>query len=196
MSIPIFTPVIEGHAEVESIRHLIYAVLANNQSEIYPRIARPVRAPRDRLIKELERYAEIAIREGGSASKLVVLLDADDDCPAELGPQLLRRLIRRFPNHAASVSLANREYEAWFIASLETMVAPIGLDPSSSLPSGGAESIRGTKEWLSARMHSGQNYDSRADQPRLVSYLDVPLARSRSQSFDRFCREVDRLLSA
>ena len=148
---------------------LIYTVLANNQSEVYPNVARPVRAPRDRLIKDLEHYSEIAVGAGGAASKLVVVFDADrDDCPAELGPHLLRRLANRFPNRPVSVSLANREFEAWFIASLETIASPAGIDPAATLPPGGAESIRGTKEWLSARMPSGKAYGSRTDQPRLV----------------------------
>ena len=138
---PVIAPIVEGHGEMESIRPLVYTVLAHSQSEIYPRIARPIRAPRNLLIKEVEHYAEIAIRESGSASKLIVLLDADDDCPAELGPELSERLNSRFPSHAFSVSLANREYETWFIASLESIAEPAGLDPSANLPSGGAESI-------------------------------------------------------
>ena len=44
-------------------------------------------------------------------------------------------------------------------------------------------------------MPGGQSYNPAADQPRLTSYIDVPLARQRSQSFDRFCREVERLLA-
>ncbi len=34
------------------------------------------------------------------------------------------------------------------------------------------------------------------DQPAFSNLINVPLARSRSPSFNRFCREVERLLSA
>jgi hypothetical protein len=46
----------------------------------------------------------------------LVLLDADDDCPAELGPKIQDRARQVVPHRSVSVVLANREYEAWFLA--------------------------------------------------------------------------------
>ena len=45
----------------------------------------------------------------------------DGFCPALLGPALLERLVLRFPGTLVSVSVADWEYESWFIASAESI---------------------------------------------------------------------------
>ena len=88
----IYAPIIEGHGEEEALRVLINSVLAAIESDVYPTIVAPYRVPWGTLVHvdgELERYAARAIRDGGPMAKLIVLLDADDRCPAELGPELL-----------------------------------------------------------------------------------------------------------
>lgn len=122
-----FASIVEGDGEVAALRPLIESIIANSADAAYPRIMRPYRMHRGSLINnagELERYAEQALNEAGPAARLLVLLDADDDCPAELGPQLRQRLAARFPNNPVSVNIANREYESWFIASSESL-APL-----------------------------------------------------------------------
>lgn len=80
---------------------------------------------------ELERCAAEELADAGPAGRLLVLLDADGDCPAELGPQLRRRLDARFPNITVSVNVADWEYESWFIASAESIAHFIVWVPSS-----------------------------------------------------------------
>ena len=197
MTWPVFAPIIEGHGEEEAIRVLINTVLASIDSDVYPTIVRPYRVPWGTLVNvegELERYAAMAISDGGPAAKVVVVLDADDRCPAELGPELLQRIVTRFPNNPASVNVANREYESWFIASSESIAQHDGSQSIFQVPAD-IEEIRGAKQWL-ARNVLGRSYKETVDQASFSSALDVPLARQRSQSFDRFCREVERLLTA
>ena len=143
---------------------------------------------------ELERYAEIVLQEGGAATRLLVLIDADNNCPAELGPQLVRRLAARFPRIHISVNVANWEFETWFIASFEAIARHSGIDASVQLPED-IESIADAKGWLEQNVIN-RRYKETDDQPAFSSQIDVPLARQRSQSFDRFCREVERLLTA
>ena len=176
---------------------MINTILAGIESDVYPTIVRPYRVPWGTLVNvdgELERYAAMAIRDGGPSAKLVVVLDADDRCPAELGPQLLQRIHTRFPNNPASVNVADREYESWFIASSESIAQFVDSRLSFEVPSN-IEATRGAKAWL-ARNVLGRSYKETLDQASFSSVVDVPLARQRSQSFDRFCREVERLLTA
>ena len=202
---PVFAPIIEGQGEVIAFRNLINKVLAAYEATLYPTISDVWRIPRSAIVnpEKLVLTAEKAIRqaetlqdmEGQNKARLIVLFDADDDCPADLGPRLRERLIARFPNNPISVNLANREYESWLIASLETIAERAGIPTSTSVPTN-LESIRGAKEWLVRRMPQGYSYKPKNDQVRLTTGIDVPLARRRSQSFDRFCREVERLLTA
>jgi hypothetical protein len=127
-------------------------------------------------------------------AKLIVLLDADDRCPAELGPELLNRIHARFPLNSASVNVADREYESWFIASSESIAAHVGSSADFEVPAN-IEEIRDAKGWI-RRNVLNRGYKETVDQASFSSCIDVPLARQRSQSFDRFCREVERLLSA
>lgn len=193
---PVFVSVIEGHGEVEAFRVLMNVVVNALGAGVYPSITKPIRVPKGTLVnadRALEHYAAMAINAGGPAAKLFVLLDADDSCPAELGPQLLRRAVARFPHCPISVSVANREYESWFIASAASIARHTGTT-TLTIPAN-IEDIRDAKGWVRRNLAAGQ-YKERIDQPAFSSRIDVPLARSRSQSFDRFCREVERLLAA
>ena len=197
MGPPVFASIVEGHGEERALRTLIDRIVSAQQLSIYPMVARPWRIPKGTIVNNpdaLERYAAQALGEAGTSGRLFVLVDADDDCPAELGTRLLRRLTARFPHERISVNVANREYESWFIASLESISAPAGIVRTLVIP-GEVENIRNAKGWLSDRMPGGLSYNPAADQPRLTSYIDVPAAPQRSQSFDRFCREVERLLA-
>ena len=192
---PVFASIVEGEGDEAALRPLIENIIASSAGAVYPRIMRPVRAHWGSMVnkaEDLERYAAAALREGGPDARLLVLLDADDRCPAELGPRLRRQLAVRFPNNLVSVSIANREYESWFIASAESIAGHIGATPSPALPDN-IEEIRGAKGWLTQNLLS-RRYDPIDDQPAFSTYIDVALARQRSRSFDRFCREIERLL--
>ena len=201
----VFAPIVEGHGEVNAFRDLINKIITACGGTTYPIIGNVWRVSRDGIVKpgELEEKAQNAILQAeslpglpaGTRAKLIVLLDAEDDCPAELGPSLRERLVTRFTYNPISVSFAKHEYESWFIASLETVAELAHIAPDTAIPPD-LEEIPGAKEWLRHRMPRGLPYKERQDQVRLTTAIDVPLARSRSQSFDRFCREVERLLSA
>ena len=106
---------------------------------------------------------------------------------------LLDRLNTRFPGTPASVNVADREYESWFIASSESIAHHVGSNAVFEAPSH-IEGIRNAKGWIERNVLSG-SYKETVNQASFSSCIDVLLARQRSQSFDRFCREVERLLA-
>src|SRR3990170_3721302 len=85
-------PIVEGFAEVESIPVLFRRILAH-QNVHDVSIARPFRVQRNRVVRpqELERAVTLAARDRPNVAGVIVVLDSDDDCPAQLGPALLAR---------------------------------------------------------------------------------------------------------
>jgi len=67
--------------------------------------------------KECLKYLELASTKARNNGWILILLDADDDCPAELGPTIVDLARGIKPHCRMAVVLPKREYEAWFLAS-------------------------------------------------------------------------------
>ncbi len=158
-------------------------------------IEQPLRVPRSRLTKprELERAVELAGRRVGPDGAVLLILDSDDECPARFAPSLLARAREARSDLAIGVVLAKREFEAWFLAAADSLRGKRGLASSLTAPND-PESIRGAKEWLTARMAPGRRYVETLDQPALAATFDLELAR-RAPSFDKLYRQVAALLN-
>jgi hypothetical protein len=89
--------------------------------------------------------------------------------------------------------IANREFEAWFLAALPSLVGKRGL-PEEVPPVPNPESIRDAKGHLGKLMPSTLSYSPTADQPSFTATFDMEVARGGSDSFDKCWREVERLL--
>jgi len=183
--------VVEGHGEVFSVPILLRRIARDVRPELLLDIPNPLRQPKQRLLKqgELERAVELASRKARPNGAVLVVLDADDQCPKELAPALLGRVQTAAPHVPSAVVIANREYEAWLIAAAESLCGHRGFKPDLTAPTD-PESIRGAKEWL-GRWRTPPRYAETVDQPALTAIFDIQLARQRSPSFDKFCREVE-----
>jgi len=123
---------------------------------------------------------------------ILVLIDADDDCPARLGPELLRRAQAYRSETPIGVVIAKSEFEAWFLAAARSLAGRRGLTPHLEPPDD-PEAIRGAKGWLGRQMVSGHSYSDVIDQPKLAAVFDQYQARS-SPSFDKLWRDLERLI--
>lgn len=186
--------IVEGHGEMEAVPILIRRLAARHYPELTTVIPKPVRIPRSKVFKtgELERAVELAVRSIGGQGAIFIILDSDDDCPAELGPALLRRVSQVFRHVPIAVVLAKHEFEAWFLAAAASLRGKRGLI-SNIDPPNEPEAIRGAKEWLHDRMQSGKTYRSKRDQPALTALFDLEQARQ-VDSFDKCYRDIVRLL--
>ena len=186
--------IVEGDGEVEAVPIVIRRIVQGIDPSLSLKIHHPLRVPRNKLVKpgELERSIELAARRVGMGGAIFVILDSDDDCPATLGPELLDRARKIRPDLSISVVLAKREFEAWFLAAAESLRGKRGLAENIESPSD-PESIRGAKEWLTARMVEGRKYVETLDQPALVAAFDLLRAR-RANSFDKLFRDVVAIL--
>ena len=143
----------------------------------------------------IEDAVKAIAREVGHGGAILVLLDADDDCPALLGPALLARAMRAASHLPIAVVLAMREYEAWFLAAATSLGNQRGLE-SDLLPPSDTERIRDAKGWLSKRMPAGKRYKETADQPALTALFDMATARAMSDSFDKCYRAISGLVAS
>ena len=186
--------IVEGHGEVEAVPVLLRRLQEEWDPSLCLNILRPFRAGRYRLVKpgELERIVEQVARRLDTPRAILILIDAEDDCPKLLAPQLLARAQQARSDIPIGVVLAKREFEAWFLAAMESLSGRRGLgDNLASV--GDPESVRGAKELLTRNMQGSSAYSETLDQPALAAVFDMELARRRSVSFDKCCREVRRL---
>jgi hypothetical protein len=183
--------VVEGHGEVKAVPVLIRRVAQALDPTLTIQILPPIRTPKSTLVRpdELERASDLAARKLGGHGAILVLIDADNDCPKQLGPQLLARAISAHHDLPMAVVLAKREYEAWFLAAAESLRGQRGLPEDLSSPPH-PERIQGAKEWLRDK---GMLYSETVDQPALTGRFDLELAR-RADSFDKCYREITRLI--
>lgn len=188
--------IVEGHGDVSAVPFLLRRIQCEVAPDLDLRILRPWRIGRHKLVKagELETAVERLTRQLARPWAILVLVDADDDCPAELGPQLMTRARRARSDVPTGVVLAKREFEAWFLAAIESLSGHRGLAHDLDVVSD-PESIRDAKGALTRNMAGSQAYSPTGDQPALTALFDMRMARQRSDSFDKCWREVERLLA-
>lgn len=193
----VISAVVEGHGDRESVGVLVRRLADQVRPGLVPSVPSPLRVPKDRLIRsgELERTVDLAARKVTGQGGVLVLVDAADDAPCVLGPDLQQRAQATRPDVPVAVVLAKWEYESWFLAAAESLATSRVLVAGLAAPPR-PEEVRGAKEWLSDRMEGSRRYKETLDQPALTAVFDIGTARRRSDSFDKCCRDITRLLGA
>jgi hypothetical protein len=194
---PVIAAIVEGQGEVAAVPVLLARLLDEIAPTQHVGIPRPYRVARGTLLAPggIERVVAAVSEQGGPRTGVLVLLDADDDCPADLGPRLVARARAARADRPVSVVLAKREFEAWFLAAAPSLRGRRGL-PADLVPPPDAEQPRDCKGWLSKQRTDGRGYKPTADQAALAAVLDLHAARTNSPSFDKLWRDVERLASA
>jgi hypothetical protein len=187
--------IVEGYGEVAALPVLLQRIAVEIAPGLYLQVPRPYRTGRHALLRHggLEDVIQVQGDRVTGLGGVLVLIDADDDCPADMGPRLLERAHATRPDRRVAVVLANREYEAWFLASASSLAGQRGFPAMLDAPTD-PESVRGAKEWLS-RQRPGHPYKETADQAALTQRFDMKAARQHSRSFDKLWRAVDWLIT-
>jgi hypothetical protein len=187
--------IVEGFGEVDAVPILVRRMIAEIDPTVFPSIPQPIRVSRSKCIKpgELEKSVELAARKLEAAGAILILLDADTDCPATLGPALLERARKQRSNLPISVVLAKCEFEAWFIAAAISVRGQQGLS-NDLQPHAHPEGVQDAKGWLKKHMEQGRTYSETVDQPALTRHFDLQAARQTS-SFDKLWRDIEWLLA-
>ena len=91
------------------------------------------------------------------------------------------------------LALARREYEAWFLAAIESLRGKRRIRPDAAYAAD-PEAIRDAKGTLSRFMPARTPYRETTDQPALSAQFDLGLAYQRASSFRKLVRELCRIL--
>jgi Domain of unknown function (DUF4276) len=190
-------PVVEGHGEVTALPVLLGRIarelgVYEHELKICPpnRISRSKLATPAGIVNAVEQGALRVPGDGG----VLVLFDADDDCPIDLVNTLLASACDARKDKHVGLVVAKREFEAWYLASAESLAGKCGLPDDFSYP-GDPEAKRDAKGVLSKAMMqaSGHTYRETVDQQKLAKAFDMAMARERSPSFDKLWRQVESL---
>lgn len=200
-------PVVEGHGEVDAVRTLLSRIWLEIVGGEYLDVLHPIRRPRSKLLRagsataavqpdpdEIGRAVELAAmklaakREERTRSLVLLMLDADEDCPKKIVEAITATCTRLDPRIDLSIVFPCVEYETWFVAAASSLTAHLQLregDDELTNPEG----KRLGKSWIKERL---AGYSETVDQVRLTAAMDLTLCRERSPSFDKLCRELER----
>jgi len=187
--------IVEGDGEVRAIPILIRRLAAARG--IYDlTIPPPIRVHRDQFLNRTDEFERKVLLASAKAQGgvVLILLDADDDCPVLLAREIDGRARPHIRDATLCVVIPNREYEAWFLAAAESIAGLRGLNDGLASPPQ-PDSLRNAKGWLSERMNGGR-YHEVSDQPALSALFDIDAAHQRSRSFRKLVETVDSVVQA
>jgi hypothetical protein len=190
---PTIQCIVEGQGEVKALRTLIWKLIDWEHQHVT--IATPKNAKgHGDLTKPggIERFLKLAEWES-ECDGVLVLLDADEECAAERARGLAARARELNLSFPVAVVCAKCEYEAWFLASLETIAGHFDI-PADARFEGDVEKIRDAKGWLSSQMPRGRTYKGTLNQASMTDLLDPDLVRPQSRSFRRLEHAIQELL--
>lgn len=190
-------PIVEGPGDVAAIPELLRRLqfeygLGGHEVTI----ARPIKWKRSCFNSEdhVQRAVRLAKAEPG-CSGILIIFDSDDDCPKTHAARVTEWSRREAGATPCEVVMAHREYEAWFLATLESLRGRRGIreDAVSEVT---PEGIRGAKEKLETKMRPTMSYSETTDQVALTSQADFRSTYAVCRSFRRLVRAFRNLLAS
>ena len=182
--------IVEGDGEVSAVPVLLRRLAAEWEPAALANPLPPIRVSRDKFLNKDDEFRKkllLAAAKSGEDGWILIILDTDDDCPASLGAEILQKAQQYVPHRRLSVVLANREFEAWFIAAAQSLNGTRGFSVGPD-EQAQAENPRNAKGWMRERMASG-TYSEILDQPAFTARIDLQQAFDNSRSFRKLCKE-------
>jgi hypothetical protein len=197
-------PIVEGQTEAGCVERLLQRVWTELLAgPVRLQVLAPSRGQRDALIRPTgtslaekieEAHMKLSRRlryDPSGRGLLLLLVDAEADCPAELGPRLLQTARRARSDADIACVLAKRMFENWIVAGASTLGGVNGL-PDPLQPPDNPEDRSG-EAWLEQQLRSQErtrHYKKTADAAVFVGRMSLDQCRARSPSFDKLCREL------
>lgn len=188
-------PIVEGHGEVAAVPVLLRRMVEEARAWETD-IGKPIRRRRSQLVQktDLQKTVRLALLQPG-CDAILILFDGDRDCPAELGPMVHRWAEEVSAGVPCEVVMPHREYEAWFLAAIESLRGHRGIRADAD-PHPEPENPRGAKEHLENRMRSGASYIETTDQAAFSAKFSMAAAHDQCRSFRKLTRSFGALLRA
>lgn len=191
-------PIVEGHGEIQAVPILLRRFAHEVFEEYAFHVLPAYRLPKGRMaaaqrLENVVMFARRKLEQHDGRGAIVVIADADDDCPARSAPALLERARGIAQEIPVSVVFAKAEYEAWFLGAIRSLRGARRISNDAPSPPD-AEAVRGAKEFLQRHcMIPGERYSPTVDQPFLTSRFDLEEARQACPSFDKLWRDLETL---
>jgi hypothetical protein len=203
-------PIVEGHAEgqpergcVERLLHRVWGELLGQSERL--QVVEPFRGHRDQLVdanglmltntvdRALVKLRSKLKKDAQARPLVLILLDAEEDCPKTIAPRLLEVARRAVPAEVpVSCVLAKKMLENWIVAGASTLAGVNGLpDP---LPARDNFEDRRGAAWLDAQLRNRKRtrkYKKTADAEVFVRAMALQECRDNAPSFDKLCRELE-----
>ena len=196
----VIAPIVEGHGEVAALPILLRRIGQEYCPDTFVEVLQPIRQPASSLVKttnpSLHKAVSLATGKLAAHSNsvdrklILIVIDAEGRCAANLGPELKMRAEAIVGHMNISSVIAVDEYETWFVAAAESLSKYINASPDE-IPLN-PETTGTKKKWIDDR-YRGVKYSETVDQPKFSSAMDLRLCRSRSPSFDKLCRDIERM---
>ena len=171
--------VVEGHGEVEALPVLIRRI-CEEQGEYGHEVGKPHRIHRPEMhTPKVLAAVRIQRARVGKNGIVVVLYDADDD-EWEAAKKSTQEQLGQ---ERAVIAVAVREYEAWFLAALESLGESRAIKRGARFDAD-PEQPRNAKKQL--ELHMTESYRETLHQPKFSALMDLDLLRRRSPSYGRF----------
>jgi hypothetical protein len=185
-------PIVEGQGEEQAVPVLLRRLIP--ELGCFVSIGKPIRQRRTEIVREgdFKRALQLAQLKPGILA-ILVLFDADDDCARNLIPKMRDWAAEAAPNVPCAIVMARREYEAWFLAALESLRGQRGISEDAYY-SQEPEQKRGAKDSLSEFMPRNTLYSPSADQAALSAVFALEHAYRRAASFQKLVKELCRIL--
>lgn len=197
---PKLVPIVEGDGETTAVPVLLNMLLKATQC-YHVQVAIPKNANgQGNLTKPggLEKFLTHASNERDCGA-IVILLDVEEGCPLELVRDFAERTEKHYVPCPVVIVAANKMYENWILASLET-VRGKPLDDREGLPTDAplpvdAEAEHG-KDYINNCFplvggYRRRGYKETLDQEAMTRHIDSTLAKANSRSFRRLCHAVE-----
>lgn len=184
----------EGHGETTALPKLVarvlYQYLAVPSSQ-WSVVREAMRSSRSKLVAEaspspgrafgraeFERLVRVAKTQELEPDALLIVCDADDDCPAAWGASIAAAKPFAIPVYGV---MAKREFESWVLWSYpdDDRRRARAIDPETA--------PRDAKTALARLIPA---YAAATGQYAAAAAIDVALVRARSDSFDKFVRTI------
>jgi hypothetical protein len=126
------------------------------------------------------------VRYDAQVSALMIVFDADDDCAAQHVPRMQSWIGAANPAFPWAILMVTREYEAWFLASLESFRGRYGVRDDAEYR-GDPERVRDCKGVLRRFI---PDYTPPTYQAKLTAVMDFRLVYRRCGDFRRLVRAI------
>lgn len=183
--------VVEGHGDQKAVPVLVRRFMQEQALRYDVEVMQPFRVKRGRFSKSFNDYENALIFLSGSADVVLVILDADDDCPVALADELSNRAKKAIEHVPVHVVVANREFEAWFLAGIDSLREYRGVPTDAECPAD-VETIRGAKGRFEGLLETGV-YSETIDQAKFVAALGFESASTNSRSFRKLVKALERI---